>query len=283
MGAALRARLAASGHTVVGTYARVPQAGARHLDFTDLAAAERLINEIEPDWVFCPAGLTAVDYCEEHPEEALRTNRDAPTSAARAAARRGAPFVFYSTEYVFDGTTGPYAEDDPVNPLSVYGRSKLEGERAVLAANPRALALRTTVVYGPEPQGKNFVYQVLRCGRAGGRMLVPTDQRSSPTYNVDLAAVSVELVERALSGVFHVAGPEVLDRYTFALRTCEAFGLDPAFITPVTTAELRQRAARPLGAGLRIERVGRVVKRELRGPAAGLAATRQALESPSRG
>jgi dTDP-4-dehydrorhamnose reductase len=277
VGAALCARLAACGHAAVGTHARVPLAGTRRLDFTDLAATERLIAETAPDWVFCPAGLTAVDYCEEHAEEAFRANRDAPATAARAAARLGAPFVFYSTEYVFDGTGGPYGEHDPVHPLSVYGRSKLEGERAALTANPRALAVRTTVVYGPEPQGKNFVYQLLRHGRARQPMRVPTDQRSSPTYNADLAAVSIELVERAISGIVHVAGPQVLDRHAFALQACAAFELDPAFVTPVTTAELRQRAARPLAAGLRSERARLLATSELRGPAAGLAAMREAL------
>ncbi|MBI4592576.1 MAG: SDR family oxidoreductase, partial [Candidatus Rokubacteria bacterium] len=208
VGAALCARLGERGHAADGTHGRVPQAGTRFLDIADAAATERLIDEVTPDWVFCPAALTRVDYCEDHPEEAFLLNRDAPAVAARAAARRGAGFVFYSSEYVFDGTAGPYGEDDPVNPLSVYGRSKLEGERRVLAENPRALVVRTTVAYGPEPQGKNFVYQLQRRARAGERMTVPADQRSSPTYNADLAAASVELAERGLCGVFHVAGPE---------------------------------------------------------------------------
>ncbi len=280
VGAALLARLAGRGHAAVGTHARVPLPGTRPLDLADAAATERLIGEVAPDWVFCPAGLTHVDYCEDHPDEAFRINRDAPARAARAAAARGAGFVFFSSEYVFDGAAGPYAEDDAARPLSVYGRSKLEGEQATRAANPRTLVIRTTVVYGPEPQGKNFVYQLLRRVRAGERVTVPHDQRSSPTYNADLAAAAVELVERGVAGVVHVAGPVVLDRYAFARLACEVFELDPAAVAPVATTELGQRAPRPLAAGLRTERARGLLAAPLRAPREGLAAMRRALEPP---
>jgi dTDP-4-dehydrorhamnose reductase len=279
VGAALGARLTARGHTWTGTHGRVAHPGLRFLDITDHEATARAVAAATPDWVFCPAALTHVDYCEEHPDEALRVNRDAPAAAARAAASAGAGFVFYSTEYVFDGTAGPYAEDDPVNPLSHYGRSKLEGERAVTAANPRALVLRTTVVYGPEPQGKNFIYQLLRRGRAQERMAIPTDQVSSPTYNADLAAASVELVERGRTGVYHVAGREILDRFAFARIACEVFAIDTSLLEPVTTAALRQKAARPLRAGLRVDRARAELDTPLRPPGEGLRAMRAALDA----
>src|SRR2546425_2319266 len=221
VGAALWARLAARGPSAVGTHSRAPQPGTRPLDFTDASATETVIAETAPDWVFCPAGLTHVDYCEDHPDQAFLINRAAPAAAARAAARRGAGLVYYSSEYVFDGVAGPYREDDPINPLSVYGRSKLEGEGAVRAENPRALVVRTTVVYGPEPQGKNFVYQLLRRAATGEPLKVPADQRSSPTFNADLAAATVELVERETHGVVHIAGPLVMDRYAFARIACD--------------------------------------------------------------
>jgi dTDP-4-dehydrorhamnose reductase len=280
-GAALQARLITRGHSVVGTYYRVPQPGLRPLDVSDSAAVERAISEAGPAWVFCPAGLTHVDFCEDHPEDAFRINRDAPAAAARAAARAGAGFVYYSTEYIFDGIAGPYGEDDPPRPLSVYGRSKLEGERAVREANPRALVIRTTVVYGPESQGKNFVYQLLQRARAGEAVSVPADQRSSPTYNQDLAAATVEATERALNGVLHLAGPVVLDRHAFALTVCEVFGLEPARVTPVPTAALGQRAARPLNAGLKTERARSLLSTPFRGPKEGLVAMRAALEGAS--
>ncbi|HEU4439582.1 MAG TPA: dTDP-4-dehydrorhamnose reductase [Methylomirabilota bacterium] len=283
VGAALVRRLAARGATVTGTHARVARPDTRPLDLTDTAAAARLIAEVAPDWVFCPAGLTAVDHCEAHAEEAFTVNRDAPAAAARAAARLGAGFVYFSTEYVFDGTAGLYAEDDRVNPLSIYGRSKAEGERAVREANPRSLVVRTSVVYGPEPQGKNFVYQLLARGRRDEPMRAPGDQRSSPTYNEDLAAATVEAAERGLDGVIHLAGPEVMDRHAFALIVCRTFGLDPALLARVSTAELEQPARRPPDAGLRIDRARALLATRMRGPKEGLEAMRATLEEGLRG
>src|SRR5207245_8760228 len=167
VGAAHEKILVARGHTAAATYHQVAGPGTIHLDVTAAAAIARVITAIEPDVIFCPAGLTVVDYCEDHPDEAFEANCEAPARAAALAAERGAVFVFFSTEYVFDGRAGPYAEDDPVAPLSVYGRSKLDGERAVMAANVRSLVVRTTVVYGEEPQGKNFIYQLRRRHAAG--------------------------------------------------------------------------------------------------------------------
>src|SRR5262245_20377289 len=215
VGAALGERLTASGHEWVGTYAHVHRPGLRQLDMTDFRGTEHLITETAPDWVFCVGALTFVDYCEEHPDEAFQVNRDAAAVAARAAAKRGAGVVYYSTDYVFNGENGPYAEDDPVQPISIYGKSKLQGERAVRDENAQALIIRTAVVYGPEPQGKNTVYQTLRRTRAGERLRIPGDQLCSPTYNVDLAAASIALATQALQGVFHVAGPSVVDRHAF--------------------------------------------------------------------
>ncbi len=279
VGAALIERLTAGGHDWVGTYAHVPRPGLQPLDMTDHRGTERLIAETAPDWVFCVGALTFVDYCEEHPDEAFCVNRDAAAVAARAAAKRGAGVVYYSTDYVFDGENGPYTEDDPVQPISVYGQSKLQGEHAVRDENVRALIIRTAVVYGPEPQGKNTVYQTLRRTRAGERLRVSDDQLCSPTYNADLAAASVALATRGLGGVFHIAGPAVLDRPAFARLACRVFGYDETLVDAVPTSELGQRAARPLRAGLRSERAQAALATSLRGPEDGLRAMRAALEA----
>ena len=280
VGGAIVQRLVDHGHHVVGTHHGQPQPGTRPLDLTDASATDRCIAELEPDWIVCSAALTAVDYCESHPDEAMAANRDAPAAAAHAAAKRGAGFVYFSTEYVFDGTAGPYTEDDPVNPQSVYAQSKLEGERRAVAENPRTIAIRTTVVYGPERQGKNTVYQILRRARAGEPIRVPNDQRTSPTYNVDLAGATVELIERDFRGVLNVAGPVVLDRHAFALEVCATFGLDAGLVEGVPTESLRQPARRPLSAGLTIDRARALLHTPLRGPREALADMRRVLESP---
>jgi len=279
VGGALVNALTARGHAVAGTYATVPVDGATRLDLRDHGAIEPLVRAVAPDWIFCPGGLTHVDWCEDHPEEAIQINVTGPLMAARAGRALGAGFVYYSSEYVFDGERGPYGEEDPPRPLSVYGKTKLQAEHALLSEIPRALVIRTTVVYGPERQRKNFVDQLLQRCRSGERMRVPLDQFSSPTYNQDLAAASLELVEREARGLFHVAGAEVLSRYSFARLACQVFGVDASRVEPVPTASLRQRAPRPLRAGLRINKARRLLGPPLLRPAeAGLRAMREALE-----
>jgi dTDP-4-dehydrorhamnose reductase len=173
---------------------------------------------------------------------------------------------------VFDGRGGPYDEERPLHPLSAYGRSKAEGEAAVREADPTALVVRTTVVYGPEAHGRNFAYQLAtRLGR-GEPMPVPADQVSSPTYNRDLAAALVRLLDGGVSGVLNVAGPEVVDRADFARRLAVAMGLDPSLVVPRTTAELGQVAPRPLDAGLDVTRLRALLPDlPLRGPEEALA------------
>jgi len=272
VGASLLSVLRARGHEGQGTHGTHPVPGLVPLDLTEHAAVERLIASARPDWIFCPAGLSHVDYCEDHADEALAINRDGVRAAARAAEATGAGFVFYSSDYVFDGVGGPFSENDAPRPLSVYGRSKWEGEQAVIAACRRAIVIRTSVVYGPEGQEKNFVYQLIRACRAGQSFRPAVDQRASPSYNPDVAAASVELAERELLGLWHVAGSETLDRYAFALLVCREFALDGSKLTPVKTAELKQKAARPLDGGLDVRKAQAALRTPLRGPAEGLAA-----------
>jgi dTDP-4-dehydrorhamnose reductase len=247
----------------------------------DLADAEGLKREImrrAPQAVFLPSGWTWVDGCEDDPIRAYQINAAAPGAAAEAAALLQIPLVYYSTEYVFGEQGGPYDELRAVNPIGIYGASKWEGERRVRLAWPQALILRTTVVYGPEPQGKNFVYQLRRQLQEGKAVRVPKDQISSPTYNGDLAKASLDLVEKGLGGLFNVAGPSYVDRYQFALQVARVFNLDGSLIEGVPTALLKQKARRPLGAGLKIGRLVRALGWSPRGPEAGLEDMREALE-----
>jgi len=206
--------------------------------------------------VFCAAGATNVDRCEADHAWASAANHLGPLALARAALH--IPFVFFSTDYVFPGSAenpGPYSENDATNPLSVYGRTKLEGEQSILAAHPSALVLRTTTVYGPDQQGKNYLYTLSRVLKAGNIMKAPTDQLATPTYNADLAAAAIALVQRRQSGIFHVAGPDFLSRYDFALAACKILALPSTTLQPVTTPELQQAAARPLLGGLAIAKL----------------------------
>jgi dTDP-4-dehydrorhamnose reductase len=243
--------LAERGHEAVGTYHTVPQEGLVPLDASRLDEAADWVRGQRPDVVFYPAGFTWVDGCERDPARARDANLDQPLNLARAASESGARFVYFSTDYVFDGQAGPYDEDAPTNPLSAYGRAKLDAERALAdELGDRTLIVRTSWVFGPERQGKNFAYQLVKALGQGKTLDCPADQISSPSYGPDVARAVVGLVDGDVSSLIHVAGPEVIGRVEFARAIAGAFELDPSKIIPKTTAELAQVAQRPLNGGL---------------------------------
>ena len=251
-----------------------------HIDLAEIAAEpsrlDALFNQHNIAAVYCAAGATDVERCESDPDWAAAANHLGPLALARAA--KNIPFAFFSTDYVFDGAAGPYDEDAHANPLSVYGRSKLEGEQAILAAHPNALILRTTGVYGPDPQGKNFLYALRRLLTEGKTMRVPTDQLATPTHVDDLASASIALMQRGHTGIFHIAGPEFLSRYDFALMACDVLGLDGSQIQPLTTPELNQKAARPLLGGLRIDKLNALLGAStMRSPKIGIQSWKEAI------
>ena len=234
-----------------------------HLDLREPASIKGVFAGTRPGLVLLCSAMTHVDGCERDPELARRVNALGPAFVAEECRAAGARLVYLSTEYVFDGKAGPYGEDDAVNPLSVYGRTKLEGELAVLAAAD-ALVIRTTVVYSYSAASKNFIMQLIENGRSGKAMRVAKDQFSNPTYAPELAAAILDLALKGAGGVYNVVGPELMDRYAFALKACAAFGFDPSFLEPRLTSELGQPAARPLRAGLRTEKLVKALGRGLR-------------------
>jgi dTDP-4-dehydrorhamnose reductase len=199
--------------------------------------------------------MTNVEGCEDAPELAHNINCRGPELLARVARSRGIPFVYYSTEYIYDGQDGPYREESPANPISVYGKSKWAGEQAVLAACSGALILRTTVVYGQDFGQKNYVYSLMRTLAAGKPMRVPEDQISTPTYNRDVALATVALVNRGATGIFHLCGPVRLNRLEFARSVAAFLSLDQQLLIGMPTSALGQKAPRPLSAGLSIDKL----------------------------
>jgi dTDP-4-dehydrorhamnose reductase len=262
VGGALMRALQERGHQAIGTYHSRPVAGMSQLDLADAPAVERLVQAERPAVIFLTGALTAVDYCEDHPDEAHRINVEGPRGVARAARAAGATLVHYSTEYVFDGTSGPYGEDDPITPLGIYARSKADGEQSVRDELPDHLILRTTVVFSWDPESKNFAMQVWQRLSRGEAMRVPIDQIGNPTYAPFLAEASVELVERGVRGeTVNVVGRDRVPRTEFAVRLARHLDLDPELIQPITTAELNQRAPRPLDAGLKTDKLAALLDR----------------------
>ena len=275
IGGHLKRLLEGAGHFVVGTYATVEQPGLRRLDLDAKEELDAIVAEVEPQLVILAAGWTWVDGNEDDPAASFRRNCEHPLHLARLAAERGARFVTYSTDYVFDGKGGPYTEADPLNPLNVYGDAKAALEEGLNDLGPAALCLRTSTVYGPEAQGKNFVYQLVRRLRAGQPFKVPTDQVACPSYSPDVAAATLSLVNRGAEGIWHVAGPDAISREDFTREACAVFDLDPEAVEYLPTSELAQKAERPLSAALDTSKL-RAAGIEIRGVRAGLEALKAA-------
>jgi dTDP-4-dehydrorhamnose reductase len=242
-----------SGHEVRGT--RRPD-----VELRDPASVGRAIRDFDPEAVVLAAGLADPDRCEEHPGEAYAVNVDGTRAVAEAC--RGRHFSFLSTDQVFDGKAGPYREEDRAEPINVYGRTKLEAERIVLSVHPRSLVVRTTLVFHGGPGSRSFFS---RLRDASSPVPCWTDHLGTYTYGPGLAEAMVEMVERGLTGLWHVAGPDLLDRHSFALRVARRFGKDPSLYRPVSIREAPPRAPRPLRAGLRSDKAGAVLRTRLPG------------------
>jgi len=226
------------------------------LDVTDADAVESVVGHARPGAVVNCAAWTDVDGAESSLDAALVANRDGAGNLARAAAANGAWTVHVSSDYVFDGTKSePYVESDAVNPLSAYGRSKLEGELAVASGAPDSHTIaRSSWLFGVD--GRCFPKTILRLASEREELTVVDDQVGCPTFTGHLAAALVELVvgERP-AGVVHVAGGGQCSWFEFASQIVESAGL-ACRVTPGKTAELDRAAPRPAYSVLRSERRG---------------------------
>lgn len=227
----------------------------RVADLTDPAAVRELISRERPDRVIHTAAQTDVDLCETAPAPARRINVDAVAHLAAACADSGSSVAQVSTDYVFDGAAGPYSEEDETNPLSQYGRMKLESEALVLERGGPGLVVRTLWLYGHRPGARaNLVTWPLAALARGERARIVSDQWGNPTPAADLARALVELCRRGARGLYHAGGASFMTRVELARRVAAFFQVEGRLET-FTTAEAGQAAPRPLRSGLRSERL----------------------------
>ena len=243
----MKAILITGGTGQVGTalLELAPRSIAPDRDQLDLGRPETLLSTVRamsPKAIINCAAYTAVDAAENEEEEATTVNGRSVGILAAAAAELGIPFVTFSTDYVFDGAaTTPYLESSPPSPVNAYGRSKLHGEHAALSANPAALIIRTAWVFSATH--RNFVTTVLE--RAAGGMEVVDDQWGSPTAAADLAAATLDVMGRGVTGILHLTNEGVTTWFEFARTTCELAGIDPSRVTATTSVSYPTRARRP--------------------------------------
>jgi len=233
----------------------------REMDITDPDAVTRVMDEIRPRAVIHAAAMTNVDQCEFEKDLCWKMNVLATEYLAQACERHGSFLCHVSTDFIFDGTAGPYAEDATPSPLSFYGWSKYAAEEVVRRSALRWGIARTVLVYGiaADMSRSNIILWVKSSLEAGKTIKVVTDQFRSPTLAEDLAVGCWLIADQEAGGVFNISGKDFLTPYEMALKTADFFGLDKTLITQADSSTFTQPAKRPPRTGFVLDKAIRVL------------------------
>ncbi len=234
------------------------------------ATLDRLLEQTQPDWVIHCAALAIVDACETDPARARKLNTEVPGKLAELVARGGARLVHISTDAVFDGLRGEYTEEDLPNPLSVYARTKLDGERLVAQANPQAIIARVNMygwsLSGTRSLSEFFFYNL----QAGKPVLGFTDVYFCPLLANDLAQILLKMLASDLCGLYHLVSSECITKYDFGIALARRFGLNEGLITPSSVASGGLKATRSPRLTLRTDKLASAIGQPLPGISTGL-------------
>lgn len=240
-----------------------------HLENTQ--AIFSILDAIRPDAVIHAGGMTKVDACEMEKEKAYQINVLATESIAKWCKKSHCKLVFVSSDMVFDGEKGNYTEEDSPNPLNWYGKTKSIAEERLLSIHPQSVCARSALIYGkPAVWGSSFSDELIKKFSQGEKVKLFTDQFRTPIYVPNLAQALLELAENSFTGIFHLGGPEKIDRYTFGLRLIEQCGFSPDLIQPIQMNEMPAIAPRPKDASLDISKARTVLKTQFFGIREGL-------------
>ena len=228
----------------------------RSLDITDGPSVNALINEVRPDVIVHTAAMTQVDECELHKIDCWNTNVTATRFILDAAKEIHSRIIFISTDFVFDGLSGPYKEDDEPNPVNYYGSSKLAAEKAVMESGVDWAIVRTVLVVGNTGDGQrqNILTWVKEKLEKGEKIKVVDDQVRTPTYVEDLAEGIILVLEKNKKGIFHIAGKDTLTPYQIANQTADFLKLNSALIEKAGMDNFSQAALRPPTTGFIIDK-----------------------------
>ena len=222
-----------------------------YLDITNPILYDEVLKFVKPDLVINFAALTNVDLCEQNPELAYSINLGGLTNLIDLY---DGPIIQISTDYVFDGSNGPYEENDITNPINVYGFSKLESEKILLEHSKDNLVIRTNVLYDYSNNTyASFLNWVVGSLKKENEINIVEDQWNNPTWTSSLAVVIERAIDKGLSGLIHWGDGDWISRYEFANKIASTFSLKTSLIKPILTSELNQKASRPLKSGLKTE------------------------------
>ncbi|MEN8192489.1 MAG: dTDP-4-dehydrorhamnose reductase [Bacteroidota bacterium] len=221
------------------------------IDISSPREVKKIINGFCPDVVINAAAYTNVDGCESEKELAWKINVNGVENLVKYVKGCKAHLIHISSDYIFDGTEGPYLETALPSPKSYYGKSKLAGENAIISENIQYSIIRTNVLYGPTEHGRpDFVKWIVNSLRANKKIRIVNDQINNPTYIEDLVSAIAKIIELRKKDIYNIGGSELLSRLDFTYQIADYFDLDKSLIEEIVTADLDQAAARPLKSGL---------------------------------
>jgi len=255
-------QLAGSNHQIIPTHFRESLfTGSVRMDITNKQEVIQTLRKTNPAIVIHTAAETNVDKCEKEREWAWKANVEGASNIAEICGKMNARMIYVSTDYVFDGEKGLYAEEDTPNPVNYYGLTKLKGEELVAKYCQDFVIVRTSVLYGLHPRRLNFATWVIESLKIGKNIQVVDDHFNSPTLADNLARALLEADEKDLKGFYHMAGSERISRFEFSFKIAEQFGLDSSLIKPVKMNELKAWIAkRPRDSSLSIEKARKTLK-----------------------
>ncbi|OQP59202.1 NAD(P)-dependent oxidoreductase [Niastella vici] len=228
----------------------------REMDIANALETFAVMSQERPDVVIHAAAMTQIDDCELRPQQCERINVQGTSQILTDAETFSSHFIFISTDFVFDGEQGNYAEEDETKPISLYGFSKLQGESMVQTSTIPFAIVRTCLVYGNLLKGtrSNIVSWVKESLQQGKTIQVVSDQVRTPTYVEDLAKGIALIIEKKATGIYHISGKDWLTPYDIALKTAAKFQLDASKIVKVDASTFKQPGRRPLKTGFIIEK-----------------------------
>ena len=238
------------------------------VDLLQVDSWQKALERFRPEIIVNCAAYSDVDACEDNHELADRMNIELVANLLEYSSAR---LVHFSSDYVFNGESGPYDENDQPDPINYYGRSKSESEKLLQNSGRDYLIIRTNVLYGLAKKVRpNYVTWLVDFLKQHKPVSIVTDQYNNPTYAANLAEASIEALDLGLSGILHIGGLNYLSRYEAALLIAKTLKLDKGLITKSTSDKLKQKANRPARGGLKITKARKILKTKLLGLEDGL-------------
>ena len=229
------------------------------MDLKNYEMISSVLTEIKPDVVIHLGAMTGVDLCEKEKTSASEINTKATEIIAKECSKLNSFLVYVSTDYVFDGNFGMYKEDDVANPLGFYGKSKLEGEKAVQNFSTNWCIARTSTPFGLHPTKKSFPMWVIENLQKQKQIDVLIDQFTSPTYIPNLSRMLIEISERRITGIIHVAGASKISRYQMASMVSDKLNLDGTLLKQILMNKMKWVAQRPKDSSLDVSRASSIL------------------------